>query len=102
MTADYLTVPIDHMITISPEHLDVGRQQLVLLSPSQCTAEHETSVVTNASAYYCNLTTANTAGCKANTDWVCRELTSLAPVIDNTTEGRMRKGSASYWHHTAY
>lgn len=25
MTADYLTVPIDHKITVSPEHLDVGR-----------------------------------------------------------------------------
>ena len=26
MTADYLTVPIDHMITVSAEHVDVGRQ----------------------------------------------------------------------------
>ena len=96
MTADYITVPIDHMITVSPEHLDIGREQLVLLSPSQCAAEHETTVITNAAAYFYKL--------KDNTtkEWVCRDLTSLQPESSNTVEGRMVTGSASYWDHSAY
>lgn len=101
-TVDYLTVPIDHLITVSPEHLDVGRQQLVILSPSQCGAEHDTTIILNAAAYFCNLTVANTTGCKVNTDWNCRNLVSLAPELTNTVEGRMSRGSATYWEHAVF
>lgn len=96
MTVDYITVPIDHMITISPEHLDIGRQQLVLLSPTQCAAEHETTIVTNAAAYFYLLNDNTTKV------WVCRDLTSLEPEKTGVVEGRMVTGSASYWDHSAY
>lgn len=100
-TTEYITVPIDHMITVSAEHLDIGKEQLVLLSPAQCAASDDpdttdhpsATVITNAAAYFYKLKD-NTSG-----DWVCRDLTNLQPEATNAVEGRMVKSGASSWSH---
>jgi len=67
-TVPQIVVPIDKAITVSPEWLDVGKKQIVILSPSQCSATSGVSVITNASAQFFNLSTKK---------WVCRDLTTL-------------------------
>ena len=84
-TSPSITVPIDKAITVSPEHMDVGRTRLVLLSPSQCDSEHDVSLITNASVYFYKF---------ADETWTCRELTSISSTMDLT--------GASYWEHSQY
>jgi len=101
MTADYITVPVDHAISVSPEHLDMGHEQFVILSPSQCAASDDpdttdhpnATVITNAAAYFYKLKD------NTNKDWVCRDLTDLIPESTNTIEGRMVKDGSTSWSH---
>ena len=86
MTADYITVPIDKQITVSPEHLDVGRKYLVILSPSQCASDHNVSLITNASVYFFDIA--------AKTWQPCRELSTISPSKMDL--------AASYWTHSQY
>lgn len=85
MTSPSIVVPIEKAITVSPEHMDIGRLYLVLLSPSQCDAEHDVSQIFNASVYYYKF---------SDQTWTCRELTSITSTMDVS--------GASYWEHSQY
>ena len=94
MTADYVTIPIDKQITVSPEHLDIGRKYIVILSPSNCSADHNVSQITNASVYFFDI---------ANKVWMtCRDLATT-----NLTAAKMdlmtgTTANVDYWTHKQY
>lgn len=73
MTAPSIVVPIDHGITVSPEHLDVGRKYLTLMAPTQCASAEDVSIITNASAWFYNLVAGT---------WSCRDLTWIKADMD--------------------
>ena len=94
MTADYVTIPIDKQITVSPEHLDVGRKYIVILSGSHCAADHNVSTISNASVYFFDI---------ANKVWMtCRDLAttnlpaSKMDLLSGTTQ------NLDYWTHSQY
>lgn len=89
-----IQVPVDKQITISPELVDVGKLYLVVLSPSDCAATHDTTYVLNASAQFYDLTAGT---------WACRDLTS----ISGSTNDYMDKMSGTtdntdFWNHSLY
>lgn len=53
--------------------MDIGRQYLVLLSPSHCAADENKSTIDNASVQFYNF---------ANAAWTCRELTTYQSSMD--------------------
>ena len=93
-TSPNIQVPVDKQITISPEHFDAGKLYLVVLSPSDCAATHDTTYVLNASAQFYDVTAGT---------WACRDLTS----ISGSTNDYMDKMSGTtdntdYWNHSLY
>ena len=69
MTAtESITVPIDHLITVSTEHLDVGNKFIALLSATQCDSDYNVNEIANASVYFYEISAAT---------WSCRDLTYL-------------------------
>lgn len=87
-------MPDDKQITITPEHVDVGKKYLVVLSPSDCASTHDATYILNASAQFYDLTAGT---------WTCRDLTS----ISGSTNDYMDKMSGAvdntdYWEHSLY
>ena len=94
MTADYVTIPIDKQITVTPEHLDVGRKYIVILSGSHCAADHNVSTISNASVYFFDI---------ANKVWMtCRDLatTNLPASKMDLLSGITQ--NVDYWTHSQY
>lgn len=90
-----IVVPIDHQITISPEHLDVGPTKIVILSGTQCASNYETTRVTSASVHYYHMDTSSWDTCVDLTD-----LQSTTPVnLKNFVPDRMDIEAANYWTH---